>query len=308
MKRYLSGRHFLTAAFLSITLLAMIGCETLQPAIDMATTVGVSTGAISQGQADSISRSSKAVGKSFEDITPEQEYYIGRAVAATVLGSYKVYNNEATNHYVNTVGQTLAQASDRPETYGGYHFLVLDSSEVNAFAAPGGLILVTRGMLKCCKSEDALAAVLAHEIAHVQAQHGLRAIKRDRLTSAFTILATEGAKNLGGAQLAELTQAFEGSVSDVASTLMNSGYSRQLEEEADRNAVTIMRRVGYDPHALVSMLNEMQKQLKPGGLDFAKTHPDPQDRLQGIEALAGPGQSAAPPARQKRFELSVRGA
>jgi predicted Zn-dependent protease len=163
-------------------------------------------------------------------------------------------------------------------------------------------------MLKCCKSEDALAAVLAHEIAHVQAQHGLRAIKRDRLTSAFTILAAEGAKNLGSPQLAELTQAFEGSVSDIASTLMNSGYSRQLEEEADRNAVTIMRRVGYDPHALVSMLNEMQKQLKPGGLDFAKTHPDPQDRVQEIKSLVGPGQNAAPPVRQKRFELAVRGA
>jgi predicted Zn-dependent protease len=308
MKRYLSSRRFLTAALFSIPLLAMIGCETLQPAIDMATAVGVSTGAISQGQADSISRSSRAVGKSFEDITPEQEYYIGRAVAATVLGSYQVYNNDATTRYVNTVGQTLAQASDRPETYGGYHFLVLDSSEVNAFAAPGGLILVTRGMLKCCKTEDALAAVLAHEIAHVQAQHGLRAIKRDRLTSAFTILAAEGAKNLGSPQLAELTQAFEGSVSDIASTLMNSGYSRQLEEEADRNAVTIMRRVGYDPHALVSMLNEMQKQLKPGGLDFAKTHPDPQDRVQEIKSLVGPGQNAAPPVRQKRFELAVRGA
>jgi predicted Zn-dependent protease len=116
MKRYLSSRRFLTAALFSIPLLAMIGCETLQPAIDMATAVGVSTGAISQGQADSISRSSRAVGKSFEDITPEQEYYIGRAVAATVLGSYQVYNNDATTRYVNTIGQTLAQASDRPYT------------------------------------------------------------------------------------------------------------------------------------------------------------------------------------------------
>ncbi len=75
------------------------------------------------------------------------------------------------------LGQSLVIFSDRPETFGGYHFLLLDSNEINAFAAPGGLILVTRGMLQCCANEDELAAVLAHEIAHVEKKHGLTAIK-----------------------------------------------------------------------------------------------------------------------------------
>ena len=102
------------------------------------------------------------------------------------------------------LGQSLAQFSERPETFGGYHFLALDSAEINAFAAPGGLILVTRGLLDCCQTEDELAAVLAHEIGHVEKQHGLRAIRTGRLNSALTILAVEAGKNLAGEQLAEV--------------------------------------------------------------------------------------------------------
>jgi predicted Zn-dependent protease len=90
---------------------------------------------------DSIVKSYQAVSKSFEDITPQQEYYIGRTVGARILQKYKPYDNPAANRYVNTLGQTLAQASDLPETYGGYHFLIQDSDEINAFAAPGGFIL-----------------------------------------------------------------------------------------------------------------------------------------------------------------------
>jgi hypothetical protein len=123
------------------------------------------------------------IDRSFEVFTPEQEYYLGRAVAATIAGKYKPYNDQKANRYVNRLGQTLAQFSDRPETYGGYHFRILDSDEINAFAAPGGLIFITRGMLRCTQHEDALAAVLAYEIGHVQYKHGLQEIKKSRLNS-----------------------------------------------------------------------------------------------------------------------------
>jgi predicted Zn-dependent protease len=87
---------------------------------------------------------------------------------------------------------------------------------------------------------------------------------------------------------------------------MTSGYSRDLEREADQGAVTILRRVGYDPGALVVMLTEMKKQLKPGGLDFAKTHPDPQDRIGIVKPLIG---SVTPKPvsgeRQHRFDTAV---
>jgi len=281
------------------------GCSTVT---EVGTALGTATGTITPEQAASINRGAQAMERSFKDITPEQEHYIGRSVAATVMGSYKPYDEEAANRYLNVLGQILAQASDRPETFGGYHFQLLDSDEINAFAAPGGLIMVTRGMVRCCKSEDALSAVLAHEIGHVQGNHGLRAIRSSRLTDAFTILAVESAKNLAGQNVAELTKAFEGSIGDVTSTLMNSGYSRGLERDADRAAVIITARVGYDPQALIAMLKEMKLHLKPGGIDFAKTHPDPADRIADLEkGMPAQRPASAPAERQERFRKAMSG-
>ena len=199
------------------------GCETMNKVVQAASDAAAAGGVITTNQAASINRTSQAVTKTFQDITPEQEYYIGRTVAATVLTQYKPLAKDDLNGYVNEVGQSLAQFSDRPETFGGYHFLVLDSQDINAFAAPGGLILVTKGLLQCCQNEDELAAVLAHEIGHVEKVHGLRAIKTGRLNSALTILAVEAGKNLAGEQLAEVTQAFDESINDITGTLMNSG-------------------------------------------------------------------------------------
>ncbi len=273
---------------------------------DFSDIVGGVAGGVLPGPIGSAAKAVITLGKSFQDITPEQEYYIGRAVAANIFSKYPPSPNDRFNMYLNTLGQTLAQASDRPDTFGGYHFLMLDSAEINAFAAPGGLILVTRGMVRLCRTEDALAAVLSHEIAHVQGMHGLKSIKNSRLTTAFTMIGTDAAKTYGPAQLSKLTEAFEGSIADVTSTLMISGYSRDLEQEADRGAVTILRRVGYDPVALVVMLTEMKKQLKPGGLDFAKTHPDPKDRIDYVKPLIGSvSAKPSPPERQKRFEAAL---
>ncbi|NCC52062.1 MAG: peptidase M48 [Spartobacteria bacterium] len=288
--------------------LLLCGCETVNKVTELGTTIAVSSGVIQSNEANSINRSMKAVTKTFEDITPEQEYYIGRAVTATLLTKYSPYNDDELTHYVNVLGQTLARASERPETFGGYHFLVVDSDEVNAFAAPGGLILLSRGLLKCCDSEDALAAVLAHEVGHVQHQDGLRAIKGSRLTSALTTLAAEGAKTLAGNDLAQVTEAFEGSINDITQTLAVNGYSRKQETQADAAAVEIMKRVGYDPNALIAMLHEMETQLKPGAADFAKTHPDPEIRIKNAQKqIGGFNANPAPEERQRRFDKAMAG-
>ena len=297
------------AALAAVSALALLpGCKTTELLTQAGTAVGVATGRITPQQAESITRSASAVGKAFENLTPEQEYYIGRSVAATLLATYTPYDKEAATLYLNTLGQALALSSDRPETFGGWHFLIMDTDEINAFAAPGGFILVSRGMLRCCRNEDELAAVLAHEIAHVQHEHGLRAIRKSRWTSAFTILGTEAAKNLGGQQLAELTAAFEGAIGDVTATLVNSGYARSLEREADETAVAIMRRVGYNPAGLVNMLSEMDKRLASDKRGFAKTHPDPKDRIRDINRLPG-GLVAleADARRQARFDKAFAG-
>ncbi len=286
----------------------LAGCQAVTETVgEVGAAVGEATGTVSPEQAESIRKTSKAVAKTFEDITPEQEYYIGRSVAATILHAYKVYDQEALNHYLNVLGQGLAEASEKPETFGGYHFIAMDSDEINAFAAPGGLIMISRGLIGCCRNEDELAAVLAHEVAHVQYNHGLKAIKQGRLTSALTILATESAKSFGGKELADLTEAFEGSITDITSTMMNSGYARGLEYDADKGAVQILKRVGYNPKGLTNMLAEMQKRLKPGAHDFAQTHPAPQERIKEIaDEVTSYPDIVEPAARQNRFAKSVK--
>lgn len=304
------GRPGRTAArlLLAAALSFACGCAALDEVAKVGTSVAESTGAITKDQAQSITRSTGALAKAAEDFTPEQEYYIGRSVGAVIANRYRPYRDDQANAYLNVLGQALAQASDRPETFGGYRFLVLDSDEINAFATPGGLIFVSRGMLRCCPDEDAVAAVLAHEIAHVQLRHGIQSIEQSRKVEALKVLAVEGTKTFGKKELADLTKTFEDSIGDITSTLINNGYSRAFEREADADAVKILSRVGYDPNALAAMLREMGKRLKPGGPDFAKTHPSPASRIEDISSLGLRSPSSpAPPARQARFRKALGG-
>ncbi|MFO7666439.1 MAG: M48 family metalloprotease, partial [Desulfobacterales bacterium] len=249
-----------------IAILILTSCQTMESATSIATTIGQSTGVVSSSQAESIQKTARAVSRSAEEFTPEQEYYIGRSVGAVVLSKYPAHDDGRVNQYLNIIGQTLAQASDLPGIFGGYHFLVLNSNQINAFATPSGLVFVTRGLLRCCRSEDALAAVLAHEIGHIELRHGMQAIKKARITEALTTIAAEGAKTFGSKEVAALTETFGGTITDITNTMIEKGYSRSSEYEADLKAVKLLRRVGYDPNGLVEMLTAMKKNLKAGGL------------------------------------------
>ncbi|OGR14689.1 MAG: hypothetical protein A2277_07075 [Desulfobacterales bacterium RIFOXYA12_FULL_46_15] len=248
-------------------------------------------------------KSAKAIGRNFTDFTPEQEYYIGRTVGAQLLGKYPPFDNSPANNYANILGQTLAQASNLPETFGGYHFLIQDSDEINAFAAPGGFIFITKGMIRCCDSEDAFAAVLAHEIGHIQFRHGIQSIKKSRIADTFATIGVESAKQFGAKGLGRLVDLFEESIIDITKTLVTDGYSRSFENEADQAAVDIMKRVGYDPACLMDMLHKMEHNLIPGRNDFSQTHPEPKIRIETIQTLVGhisrPGQ---PESRINRFQ------
>jgi predicted Zn-dependent protease len=196
--------------------------------------------------------------------------------------------------------------SDMPELFAGYHFLVLDSDDINAFATPGGHVFITRGLIRCCRTEDALAAVLAHEIGHIQLRHGMKAIEKARMTEALSVLAQEGAKSLGSREVAQLTQAFGGVISDITNTMINNGYSRSYEYQADAASAAILKRLGYNPGALIDMLSVMAKQMKPGGSDFAKTHPSPQSRMAELRDKGVSQTGAEPPAaRKERFVRAV---
>ncbi|MFW5733972.1 MAG: M48 family metalloprotease, partial [Oceanidesulfovibrio sp.] len=265
------------------SLLLLPACKDSQVLGDVVGSMTSMVSAPGSEYAGSVARSAVAVARSAEDFTPEQEYYIGRAVGAVLLDSYRVYPDEDANRYVNLVGQSLALYSDQPQTYGGYRFLILDSEEINAFAAPGGLIFVTRGMLRCCPNEDALAAVLAHEITHVTEKHALRSIKSARATEALGVIGSEAAGHFAPAEISQLTGLLSESVGDIMQTMVVNGYSRDYERDADAGAVRILQRMGYDPAAVALMLHEMDTRLQPGGSDFAATHPDPEDRIADVQ-------------------------
>ena len=299
-------RRFAIAASTVAFVLALAGCDTVNQLVEVGTSAAVASGHLSAAQAQSINKSTAAVVKTFEDITPEQEYYIGRTVAATCLSRYPAQDDARLNAYLNLLGQTLSRFSSRPETFGGYHFLLLKSDDINAFAAPGGLILVTRGLVNCCATEDELAAVLAHEIGHVQNRDGLRAIRTGRLNGALTTLATEGAKNLAGPQLAEVTSAFDESINEITGTLINSGYSRRQEFQADAAAVEILRAAGYPPSALLAMLRNMEKRWNPSRHDFAAPPPSPPDRIAPPQKLVPDAAEPVSPVRSRRFLAATR--
>lgn len=249
----------------------------------------------------------KAGMKAFDDFTPEQEYYIGRTVGAMVLDKYKPYANQQATDYVNVLGQTLGRASDLPETFNGYHLLVLDSEDINAFATPSGLIFVSRGMLRCCNNEGELAAVLAHEVGHVQLKHGLQAIEKGRFAEFGLVVAMEAGKALTDSELAQVVGQFEDTITDITTTMINNGYSRAFEEDADKAAATVMARLGYSPASLVRMLETMNTRLKPEGLDFAKTHPSPEKRIKYLDdVVKAAAEPAFSDAQKRRFELAMK--
>src|SRR5208337_4925431 len=240
------------------------------------------------------------------EITDSEEYYVGRAVAARILSTYPLYCNPALTEYVNEVGQTVARKSPRPNTYKGYHFAVLDSEEINAFACPGGTIFITRGLLATCASEDELAAVLAHEVTHVVDKDGINSISKARWTEVWTSMGAEAARQYGGVA-GNLVNLFEGSIDDVFKALVVNGYSRDAEFAADAGSVKISIAAGYDPGALARVLAKIQAKEKPGAGGIYKTHPPASERLAKVKGAAREGApSAGEVNRTKRFQKIVK--
>jgi beta-barrel assembly-enhancing protease len=221
--------------------------------------------------------------KTAEKITPEHEYYIGRSVAAFILSVYPAYDNEKVNQYLNKLGQGLALSSDKPETFKGYHFLALDSEEINAFATPSGFIFVSRGLLRLASGEDEVAAILAHEIAHVARGHGIKSIKSTRFKEFLQEGIDVSATASDSPWFPRAVAAFDETIGSIANSLVN-GYSRGMEKQADLDSILILRSLGYDPHSLIKLLEKMKAKMNPKAKDFSKTHPKPEDRIKFVES------------------------
>jgi beta-barrel assembly-enhancing protease len=233
---------------------------------------------------DTIKSTADATQKAARPISDEEEYFVGRAVAAQIISSFQLSDDRALTAYISKVGQTVALHSEKPYTYGGYHFALLDSDDVNAFACPGGTIFITRGMLKTAGNEDELAAVLAHEIAHVNHQDGIAAIKKSRWTEAATIIGSSAVKEYGAQDLSKLVSIFEGSIDDIVKTLVVNGYGRDQEFSADKAALTYLEKTAYNPAALNDFLDRLAAQGKASKGGMLKTHPGTLERVEKVKA------------------------
>jgi len=275
-------------AIIIVLIGVMFSCQSMMKIADVGAQVAGATGVIDKNTANAISNSSKAIGSAAEEINPEQEYYIGRAVGANILATYKIWNGSpALTAYVNRICAAITINSPRPNIYNGYFAAILDSNEINAFATSGGHIFITRGLINAAKSEDALAGVIAHEIAHIQLQHSIKAIKTSRITNALLVTGTSAAGAAAGYNVNELTDIFNESVGEIVTTMVNNGYSQTQEFDADNTAMSLMAAAGYSPSGLIDMLKELNNLQSGSSGGFGKTHPTAAQRITNAEKSVG---------------------
>ena len=254
-------------------------CNTFAAVSDAAGAAGI----VDQNTASAIGQSARAINTAAEEISPEQEYFIGRAVAANILSSYKLWNgNPSLTTYLNHICASITINSIRPNIFNGYHVAILDSNEINAFATSGGHILITRGLINAANTEDSLAGVIAHEIAHIQLKHGIKAIKNSRITQALLVTGASAAGAASGMTTSQLNDVLKESVGEIIHTMVNSGYSQAQEFEADNTAMSLMADAGYNPSGLIEMLRSLNN-VQTAGSGFGKTHPTPAQRINNAE-------------------------
>jgi predicted Zn-dependent protease len=241
----------------------------------------------------------EAVAGATHKISEEEEYYIGRAVAANILTQYPLWKNQSLCRYLNLIGKALVLKSERPEIFGGYHFALLDSNEANALSAPGGIIFLTRGIVQMAENEDELAAILAHEIRHIVNKDPLKAIKSQRMKSLGTFAAGEA---IGSSS--EVLNIFKDSVLDISGTLLQKGYSRGQEKDADLQALDLLDAAGYNPKALLTMLEKCRGLEKKKAKAFS-AHPSAAKRIDYVGDAIGKSSGKDMSARSARFKKSV---
>jgi predicted Zn-dependent protease len=180
-------------------------------------------------------------------MSEDQELALGRKYHAQIIKEYGKYDDPALSEYVQSIGDKVARKSHRSNLV--YHFTVLDSPEVNAFALPGGYIYVTRGILAYLNSEAELAAVLGHEVGHVTARH---AVRRHSTATVTEIL--------GGIIASQSGIRGAGDAVNILGTALVRGYGREHELEADRLGAQYLARTGYNPKAMTDVIDVLKDQ------------------------------------------------
>ena len=173
-------------------------------------------------------------------ISDEDEVKLGRSVAARVIARFGIdYTRPKATYYISVLGTMIAQRSDRPDMI--YHFAILDTDDVNAYACPGGFVFITRGLLQTVKDEAELGSALAHEIAHITERHIVKSLQHSRVMKVGAQVAADAFTH-GGPLFDKMI--------DHATDSLFQGLKKSDEFEADAKALVYLDRVGYDYNAM----------------------------------------------------------
>lgn len=219
-------------------------------------------------------------------LSEDEEAELGRSSHKQVMQSYSKYYNPELLKYVTNLGEKLAEVSHRKELI--YHFTILDSPQVNAFAIPGGYVYITRGMLAYLGSEAELCGVLGHELGHITARHGVKQYSKNQVTNIFS---TVVAVLVGNRTLANLGQ--------LATAAILRGFGREAELEADRVGAEYIAKLGYDPDALKNVIGVLKNQE-----EFDKVLAEEENR----DPYAYHGVFATHPDNDKRLQEVIKAA
>ncbi len=213
----------------------------------------------------------------FGEVDDEQEQLIGEEAVAVLLGAVPLVDNDPLQRYVNQVGHWVALHSERKDL--DWKFAVVDSEDINAFAAPGGYVLVTKGLLLKMQSESELAGTLAHETVHVVRRHYLNAVRKNARVNLLVNVAKTQVDAERAKDMEKISNGFK--------ELYARGLDKGDEFEADRMGVVIAARAGYDPYGLPAVLQTLAgMDQNDAALSFLfKTHPRPAKRLSLLERL-----------------------
>ena len=211
--------------------------------------------------------------KQYISLTVQQEIALGLQSAPTMIQEFGgLYQDSDIQNEIDRIGNRLVQDSVAGSTPWQFEFYVLDSDVINAFALPGGPVFITAGLLSQMETEDAVAGVLSHEIVHVLARHSAQQIAKSDLTNGMIGAVGVASGDQGTAQAAA-----------VIGSLVNMKYGREDEIESDTLGVCLMLSAGYDPQAMVDVMEVLAQAGGAGQPEFFSTHPNPDNRIEKIE-------------------------
>jgi beta-barrel assembly-enhancing protease len=212
-------------------------------------------------------------------MSTQQGVQIGADYARQINQQLPLVRDQQTLAYIDGLGQQIARVADPRGIR--YHFYVVNSDVVNAFALPGGHIYLNRGLIERTENLSELVGVIAHEVAHVAERHSVEQLRRAQS-------AEMGLAVLYGVLLGRQPGGLERAGIQLGGGAVFAGYSRDAEREADREAIDYMIRTGYNPHGMVSFFEKLlaMQQRQPGTVEqWFATHPTTAERVQNTRAM-----------------------